>query len=60
MRLQSEDQPSPSSGRRKDEHNFHSKNVVNNNQATGDEKEPLIELSCYSLDIIMDETALYN
>ena len=60
MRLQSEDQPSPSTGRRKNEDSWHSKHSVNNNRAAEDEKETLIDIYGYSLDIITEETLSEN
>ena len=60
MRLHSEDQLSPSTGRRKSEENWHPKHPGNNNQTVEDEKETLIDLPGYGLDIIMEETLLEN
>ena len=59
MRLHSEDQPSPSTGR-KSEENWHPKHPGNNNQTVEDEKETLIDLPGYGLDIIMEETLSEN
>ena len=64
MRLQSEDQASPPSGRKK-KNSWHSKhlsgdNMDNKNNSTEGEKETLLELPGDCLDTIMEETLLEN